>query len=223
MLGRRFSHRINLSFIRELSNGPTVARPRAAASSGIHGKRVRRVAKYAVAGGTVLFGAYIAHLNSYSGDVFLKNIKELWLNLWERDLGDPKVEDLQKALGDPPPPHYINIFLSLEDVLLVREWDRRIGYTIVPREGMVELLRWLVDPASGCFVTLWTENSSTVAGEISEHLLKMMKGPSSHTPPVSSFFSLGYCFNLFQKCLLVRTFIYNASLTSPNVYSCSLS
>jgi len=171
----------------------------------MQGKRVRRVAGYAALGGVALFGAYLSHLNSYSLDVFMKNMRDTWRNLWERDLGDPVVEDLQKALGDPPPGHYINVLLSLEDVLLVREWDRRRGYTVVPREGMVDLLRWLVDPASGCFVTLWSENSSAVAGEIMEQLMPMLKGPAAHTPPVSSSFmyqckassplALGSCFN----------------------------
>lgn len=166
-----------------------------------------------------MFGGYLAHLNSYSLDVFTKNMRDAWRNLWERDLGDPVVEDLQKALGDPPPGHYINVLLSLEDVLLVREWDRRRGYTVIPREGMVDLLRWLVDPASGCFVTLWSENSSAVAGEIMEQLMPMLKGPAAHTPPVSAraFFSLG-CLSM-QAMLCPCSLLFNPSPHPPHTHT----
>ena len=50
---------------------------------------------------------------------------------------------------------------------------------------MGELLKFLVDPNSGCFVTLWSENSTTVAQEMQEKLSLGLASASAHTPPLS--------------------------------------
>ena len=63
--------------------------------------------------------------------------------------------------------------------------QRRYGYTLQPRDGLVDLLRFLVDPNSGVFVTLWSENSSAVAQEEMEKLMQAISGPAAHTPPLS--------------------------------------
>jgi hypothetical protein len=49
---------------------------------------------------------------------------------------------------------------------------------------MVDLLRVLVDPSSGVFVTLWSENSTQVAQEMMEKLMHALSGPAAHTPPL---------------------------------------
>ena len=125
--------------------------------------------------------------------------------------GDPNVEDLQKSLGPPPPDGYVNVLISIESVLLRREWDvrfpprvppflsrtrltslfsvrpleqRRYGWVYEPREGMRDLLKTLLDPNMGVYLTLWSENSSSVAGEIMEKLMHSLSAPAAHTPPV---------------------------------------
>jgi len=45
----------------------------------------------------------------------------------EQTPGDPNIEDLQKALGPPPPEGYVNVILAIESVLLRREWDVRFS------------------------------------------------------------------------------------------------
>jgi hypothetical protein len=62
--------------------------------------------------------------------------------------------------------------------------QRRQGYALHPREGMLELLRELVDANSGVCVTLWSENSTQVAQEIQEKLGQALSSPAAHTPPL---------------------------------------
>ncbi len=53
-------------------------------------------------------------------------MRETLRNMTESTPGDPNVEDLQKSLGPPPPDGYVNVLISIESVLLRREWDVRI-------------------------------------------------------------------------------------------------
>jgi hypothetical protein len=50
---------------------------------------------------------------------------------------------------------------------------------------MRDLLKALLDPNAGVYLTLWSENSTTVAGEIMEKLMQTLSAPAAHTPPVS--------------------------------------
>lgn len=63
--------------------------------------------------------------------------------------------------------------------------QRRYGWVYEPREGVKELLRSLVDPNAGVFVTLWSENSLGVANEVMDKLMQEIGGPPAHTAPVS--------------------------------------
>ena len=49
----------------------------------------------------------------------------------------------------------------------------------------MDLLRFLVDPSSGVFLTLWSENGTQVAQETMEKLMVAISGPAAHTPPLS--------------------------------------
>lgn len=61
--------------------------------------------------------------NDFSIDQLVKNAKQLVANWLERTPGDPNIEDLQRALGPPPPDGYLSVLLSVEDVIVRREWD----------------------------------------------------------------------------------------------------
>ena len=63
--------------------------------------------------------------------------------------------------------------------------QRRFGWVYEPREGMRELLKALLDPSAGVYLTLWSENSTGVAGEILDKLMQALSAPAAHTPPVS--------------------------------------
>ncbi len=62
--------------------------------------------------------------------------------------------------------------------------QRRYGWLYEPREGVKELLRGLLDPSLGVFVTLWSENSTSVANEVMEKLTQEVGGPAAHTQPL---------------------------------------
>lgn len=113
-------------------------------------------------------------------------MSETWANLREGTQGEinPSIEEMQKALGPALPPNYVTVLLSLEEVVLVRDWDRRLGYVVEPRPGMLELLRALMDPSSGMSVTLWSSSPSAVAQEIQEKLTIALAGPAAHTAPL---------------------------------------
>ena len=49
---------------------------------------------------------------------------------------------------------------------------------------MVDLLKTLLDPNFGAHVTLWSENSTAVAGEIMEKLMHALSAPPAHTAPL---------------------------------------
>jgi hypothetical protein len=104
---------------------PPAARPRAVSSWGVHSKQSKHLVAYAVLGGSALVAGYVGYINDFSVARLGYRLRESWRNMWETTPGDPAVEDLQKALGPPPPEHYINVLLAVEDVLLLREWDVR--------------------------------------------------------------------------------------------------
>lgn len=97
-------------------------------SWGVHSKHTRHIASYAALGGSLLMAGYVAYLNDFNAEGLALKARESWRNLWETTPGDPNVEDLQKALGPPPPEHYLNVILAVEDVLLLRDWDVRGGH-----------------------------------------------------------------------------------------------
>ncbi len=59
---------------------------------------------------------------------------DAWRNVMEQTPGDPNIEDLQKALGPPPPEGYVNVILAIESVLLRREWDVGFRARGAPRD-----------------------------------------------------------------------------------------
>ncbi len=58
-------------------------------------------------------------------DAIVRSMRETLRNMTESTPGDPVVEDLQKSLGPAPPEGYVNVIISIESVLLRREWDVR--------------------------------------------------------------------------------------------------
>ncbi len=104
---------------------PHVARPRAVTSWGVQGKHGKNLLRSAAVGGSLLVAGYVAYLNDFDARRMLLKVQEGWANMWEPNASDPKPEDLQKALGERPGPHYLNLFIAVEDVLLLREWDVR--------------------------------------------------------------------------------------------------
>ncbi len=62
--------------------------------------------------------------------------------------------------------------------------QRRYGWVFIPREGMVDLLKTLLDPNFGAHVTLWSENNTAVAGDIMEKLMHAISAPPAHTAPL---------------------------------------
>lgn len=128
--------------------------------------------------------------------------------LTDPETGDPAIEDLQRALGPAPPQGYLSVMIAAEDVLVHREWNvstaqrsspsrphpvtlpplllqRSYGWLYEPRAGLKDLLRHLVDPSNPVMVTLWSENNSNVAAEMTEKLMHEVGGPPAHTPPLS--------------------------------------
>ncbi len=106
-----------------------IARPRAVSSWGVHAKHGKHLLRYAAAGGTALALGYVAYLNEFDAGRMGRKVAETWGNLWDNKAGDsdPSVEDLQNALGPPPPAHVLTLIIAVEDVLLLREWVRGAG------------------------------------------------------------------------------------------------
>jgi hypothetical protein len=104
---------------------PPVARPRAVTSWGVQGKHGKHIYRYAALGGSLLVAGYVAYLNDFDVRHMALKVQEGWSNMLEPTAGDPKPEDLQKALGDKPDAHFLNLIIAVEDVLLLREWDVR--------------------------------------------------------------------------------------------------
>ena len=49
---------------------------------------------------------------------------------------------------------------------------------------MRDLLKSLLDPNAGVYLTLWSENGTAVAGEVMEKLMHAISGPAAHTAPL---------------------------------------
>ena len=120
---RRALHR---AFSSGAGSQQPIARPRAVSSWGVHSKHGKNVLRYAAAGGAALALGYVAYLNDFDAARMGLRARETWGNLWDSKAGDsdPSVEDLQRALGDPPPPHVLTLIIAVEDVLLLREYVR---------------------------------------------------------------------------------------------------
>jgi len=114
------------------------------------------------------------------------SIDELYTRVQDRNVGDPLPEDLQTALGPSPPEGYISVLLSVEDVLVKRTWNRKFGWVYEPREGAKELLKALLDPNLGVWLTLWSENGMSVANEVTEKLFQELGGSPANTQPLSA-------------------------------------
>lgn len=161
----------------------TVNRPRAVGHTSM-GKKHSRTWLFAIVGGTLLCLGYVAVLNDFSIQKLIDNIQTMTSNILERSTGDPLPDDLQRAIPTPPP-GYLTLLLSVEDVLVLRTYHRKYGWVYEPRDGIKDLLRSLVDPNVPVFVTLWSENGGAVAAEIMEKLAQDIGGPPAHSQPVS--------------------------------------
>jgi len=169
--------------INETNTSSTVNRPRAVGHTSM-GKKYSTTTLIIVIGGTVLCLGYIGYLNDFSLQKLNDNIQNMTNNIVERSTGDPLPEDLQRALPTPPP-GYLSLILSVEDVLVHRSYHRKYGWVYEPREGIKDLLRSLVDPNVPVFVTLWSENGGAVAAEIMDKLSQEIGGAPAHAQPVS--------------------------------------
>jgi hypothetical protein len=94
---------------------------------------------------------------------------------------------LGRAAPPPPPPARSpepcgGLFLTPRPPPTAAQ--RRHGYVVEPRAGMLELLRALMDPSSGMSVTLWSSSPSQVAQELQEKLSVALAGPAAHTNPL---------------------------------------
>jgi hypothetical protein len=150
------------------------------------GKRGLHMYRTALLGGGTLFGLYLFYQSGFSIDRMRLSIDELYTRVQDRNVGDPLPEDLQTALGPSPPEGYISVLLSVEDVLVKRTWNRKFGWVYEPREGAKELLKALLDPNLGVWLTLWSENGMSVANEVTEKLFQELGGSPANTQPLSA-------------------------------------
>ena len=140
----------------------------------------------ALLGGGTLFGLYLFYQSGFSIDRMQLSINELYTRVQDRNVGDPLPEDLQTALGPNPPEGYISVLLAVDDVLVKRTWNRKFGWVYEPREGAKELLKALLDPNLGVWLTLWSENGMSVANEVTEKLFQELGGSPANTQPLSA-------------------------------------
>ena len=183
----RFSTPLRLSSSSSSSaSASSAAREKLRATAGpAVAKRAPHLWRKAALGGSALFGLYVAYRNDFSAAKARAALEDAWSRLFvdRESLSDPNQEDLLQHLGDRPE-GYLSVILSVEDVLLRRYHDPRFGFVYRPREGAVELLRELLNPANCVWLTLWSENDAAVANEISEKLFAALSGPPAHTQPL---------------------------------------
>jgi len=169
------------------SSGSTSSGARLRATTGPSvGKRGLHMYRTALLGGGTLFGLYLYYQSGFSFDRMRLSIDELYTRVQDRNVGDPLPEDLQTALGPNPPEGYISVLLAVEDVLLKRTWNRKFGWVYEPRVGAKELLKALLDPNLGVWLTLWSENGMSVANEVTEKLFQELGGSPANTQPLSA-------------------------------------
>lgn len=169
------------------SSGSTSSGARLRATTGPSvGKRGLHMYRTALIGGGTLFGLYLYYQSGFSFERMRLSIDDLYTRVQDRNVGDPLPEDLQTALGPNPPEGYISVLLAVEDVLLKRTWNRKFGWVYEPREGAKELLKALLDPNLGVWLTLWSENGMSVANEVTEKLFQELGGSPANTQPLSA-------------------------------------
>lgn len=148
------------------------------------------------AGASILAGlAYVIFVKYKGVDDFIAGIKATISSLKETPIADPSIDELQRALGPPPPDGYINVIMGMENLILKRDWSARHGWRVELRPGVKELLKALTE--QGCMVTFWSDVSGAVAAETMGRIVTEFMG----TPVALSQLHLGpeHCFVLKDK------------------------
>ncbi|RYG51988.1 hypothetical protein EON67_02220 [archaeon] len=65
---------------------------------------------------------------------------------------------LQSALGPPAPEGIISVIMSLDEVVMRRDWDRRYGWRYELRPGVKAMMKQLAD--QGCIVSFWSQGAA---------------------------------------------------------------
>lgn len=193
----------------------TVVRPRPL-NAQTASKRKSTLLSKSLFASLLLVSGIVGYQNDFSLKKIMSKLQSLLDNLTEGTSGDPHFEDLQAALGPPPPEHYVNVIIALDDLLVLREWDRRYGWVFEARDGVKDLIRFLTDGNTGTFLTMWSTLSSATANDIIMKLSNLVGGPAVHTPPVSIAHFCNH-FYTFLTCMNSCSFRKITSLSAERI------
>lgn len=122
------------------------------------------------------FGYTLYEMKKTPGELF-EHLKEMVMSRFQ-EIADPDYTFMQNALGPPPPapPDFDvpTIFLSVEGLLMHKEWDRKHGTRYVKRPNVEALLLGLTK--QGFEVVFWCENSVGTMDEPLNRLLMRLPG-----------------------------------------------